>query len=38
MMANEESKARIIEKTHMKRDTYRVLGRSAEDLHKETDP
>ena len=37
MMGNEESKARIIEKTQVKRDTYRVLGRPAEDLHKERD-
>ena len=37
LMTNEESKARIIEKTQMKRDTYRVLGRPVEDLHKEKD-
>ena len=37
MMSNEESKARIIEKTQMKRDTYRVLGRPAEDLHNDKD-
>lgn len=37
LMANEESKARIVEKTQVKRDTYRVLGRPAEDMHKEKD-
>ena len=36
-MNNTESKNRLIEKTRSKRDTYRILGRGAEDLHQMTD-
>jgi len=36
-LEDEESKARLIEKTQNKRDTYRVLGRDASDIHKERD-
>ena len=37
MLENEETRAKLIERTRSKRDTYRVLGRSAEDLHRTTD-
>ena len=36
-MENEESKSRIIEKTQLKRETFRVLGRPVSDLHNEKD-
>lgn len=36
-MENEESKSRIIEKTQLKRDTFRVLGRPVSDLHSDKD-
>ena len=37
LLANEESRTRLVERTRSKRETYRVLGRSAEDLHSTTD-
>ena len=36
-MANDESRNRLVERTKPKRDTYRVLGRGPDDLHKTTD-
>ena len=37
LLANEESRNRLIEKSQAKRDTYRILGRGVEDLHKTSD-
>ena len=38
-MEDDESRNRIVAKTQSKRETYRVLGMSAEEsLHKESDP
>lgn len=36
-MENNESRARLIEKTRLKKDTYRAMGRSMEDLHTSSD-
>ena len=36
-MASDESRKRLIEKTRAKRDNYRIMGRSAEDLHNTVD-
>lgn len=37
-MENSESRARLIAKTQSKKDTYRAMGRSMEDLHTQNDP
>ena len=36
-MSSDESRRGLIERTQVKRDTYRVLGRGVEDLHKTSD-
>ena len=39
LLEDDQSRGRIVAKTQSKRETYRVLGKSAEEsLHKETDP
>ena len=37
LLANPESKKRLIERTQSKRETFRILGRGAEDLHETKD-
>ena len=37
LMSSEESMKRLVQKTRAKRDTYRVMGRGAEDLHQTED-
>jgi hypothetical protein len=36
-MQDEESKQKLIEKCQVKRDLYRVLGKEAGDIHKQSD-
>ena len=33
LMSDEQSRAKLVEKTRVKRETYRILGKGAEDLY-----
>ncbi len=37
MLNEEETKAKLVDKLHLKRDSYKVLGRAADDILNERD-